>query len=211
MDRREHIFQLAKQALQQRTQTTYRRICQDYNNHRQAILGDFYQSIRCLIAKAKKLQSEHGKGPVKYVTASYLLSSAITGSYEFQLSIQDEQYFLDPVECSVDWRPSWLFSYAEEDRAAVHAFVGKEVPRLRPHELDALWRAYVCEFYYGLAGLFLAEHMSAAAEAEGLRRLHLMDEVLFVFGGFMDHAMQLDAWKGNHGNEVLSAENRSAI
>lgn len=195
MDRQEQIFQLARQVLHQRTQTTYPRICQDYNKHKQVLLRDLHQSVGHLIEQARSQQSECGKGPIQYVTTSYLLSSAITGSYEFQLSIQDEQYFLDPVECSADWRPSWLFSYAEEDLAAVLTALQRKIPRLRPYELDALWRAYVCEFYYGLAGLFLAEHMKAVAEAEGLCHLQVKDEVLFVFGGLMDQAVQLDIWK----------------
>ena len=63
-------------------------------------------------------------------------------------------------------------------------------------ELDAVWRAYVCGFYYSLAGLFFAEHLKSAAIACELNNLALMGEVDFVFGGYMDQSVKLGTLKG---------------
>ena len=72
----------------------------------------------------------------------------------------------------------------------------KEFIRLHTFELDAVWRAYVCGFYYSLAGLFFAEHLKSAAIACELNNLTLMGEVDFVFGGYMDQSVKLGTLKG---------------
>ena len=196
MDRQDAIFKFAQAVLQERAQSRYQQICKDYTANKQQIVNDFYQAVGQLIALTKRQQTERQKQPIRYVAALYLFSSTITKTYEFQLSLFDERYFLDPTESCVYWCPKWLFSYTEADKVFLTTAAKKEFIRLHTFELDAVWRAYVCGFYYSLAGLFFAEHLKSAAIACELNNLALMGEVDFVFGGYMDQSVKLGTLKG---------------
>ena len=101
MDRQDAIFKFAQVVLQERAQSRYQQICEDYTANKQQIVNDFYQAVGQLIALTKRQQTERQKQPIRYVAALYLFSSAITKTYEFQLSLFDERYFLDPTESCV--------------------------------------------------------------------------------------------------------------
>lgn len=195
MNREKEILEIARQVLLERTQTNYRIICESYNKDKEKILADFYHAIHHLILLTQTKQREFGKKAIKYVAASYLLSSSITRSFEFQLSLFDDQYFADPIESCVYWTPKWLFESVASDWDILLRSVKSKVVRLHPYELDSIWRSYLCEFYNGLAFLFFAEHLKKAAIGGGLRMLALSNEIFFAYGGYMDHFIQIDSWK----------------
>lgn len=195
MNREKEILEIARQVLLERTQTNYRIICESYNKDKEKILADFYQAIHHLILLTQTKQREFGKKAIKYVAASYLLSSSITRSFEFQLSLFDDQYFADPIESCVYWTPKWLFESVASDWDILLRSVKSKVVRLHPYELDSIWRSYLCEFYNGLAFLFFAEHLKKAAIGGGLRMLALSNEIFFAYGGYMDYFIQIDSWK----------------
>lgn len=190
MDRQEEIFEIAQQVLLAQSQINYEKICETYNKDK--ILADFYQTIHHLIVLTQVKQKESAKRAIKYVAASYLLSSSITKTFEFQLSLLDDQYFCDPVESCLYWSPKWIFETVTSDWDVLIKAIKARVVRLHPYELDFIWRSYICEFYDGLTFLFFAEHLKNAAIEGDLRSLCLSDEVLFTCGGYMDHFIQID-------------------
>jgi hypothetical protein len=60
--------------------------------------------------------------------------------------------------------------------------VDREVIGARPYELDAIWRSYVSEFYYGLASAFFVRNTKTAFVAGGIGDLILAEKVDFIFG-----------------------------
>ncbi|MCM1235857.1 MAG: hypothetical protein NC489_37675 [Ruminococcus flavefaciens] len=195
MNRQEEIFEIARRVLSEQSQINYWKICENYNRNKEKILADFYQAVHRLIELTKIKQEVSGKRAIKYVAASYLLSSSITGTFEFQLSLLDDQYFCDPAESCLYWSPKWLFETVASDWDMLLKSVRTKVIRLHPYELDFIWRSYICEFYNGLTFLFFAEHLKNAAIEGDLRILSLSEEVLFTYGGYMDHFIQIDTWK----------------
>lgn len=195
MNREKEILEIARQVLLERSQTNYRIICESYNKDKEKILADFYQAIHHVILLTQTKQREFGKKAIKYVAASYLLSSSITGTFEFQLSLLDDKYVCDPIESCIYWTPKWLFETVTSDWDILLKTVRAKVIRLHPYELDSIWRSYICEFYNGLTFLFFAEHLKNAAIEGDLKGLSLSDEVLFTYGGYMDYFIQIDTWK----------------
>ena len=211
MDRQDEINETATQVLNGRMQENYFKICSYYNDHKKEILSDFKHHISCVVDQAYMQQEKQGKRPIRYVAASFLLSSTITESYDFQISLMDDQNFLDPIECCIYWSPKWIFVPVKDDRATLISMAKKEHIRLHTYELDSIWRAYVCGFYYNLAGLFFAENLKKAAIAGGLEKLNLAQEVQFVFGGIMDRFAVIDTWGGKCENEIFPGENGSTV
>jgi hypothetical protein len=199
MDRQEEIFDVARRVLSEQSEINYGKICETYNKDKKKILADFYQVVHHLIGMTQIQQTASSKRAIKYVAASYLLSSSITKTFEFQLSLLDDQYFCDSAESCVYWTPQWIFETVMSDWDILLRTVKAKVIRLHPYELDFIWRSYICEFYNRLTFLFFAEHLKNAAIEGGLRNLSLSDEVLFTYGGYMDHFIQIDAWKRESG------------
>lgn len=211
MERAEQISEVAEQVHMELTQRNYEKICEYYNANKDAIVSDFYDAINRLITLTKEHQNSFCKKAVQYVAVSYLLSSTITKSYEFQLSLMSEQYFLDPIESCIYWSPHWLFTDVDKDWNMLFSRVRKEIIRLHPYELDRIWRSYICSFYYGLTALFVAEHIKAAAISGGLEDLRLAKEVSFIYGGIMNQFVQLDGLRTEKENEVFSHKDGSEI
>lgn len=211
MERAEQISTVAEQILMELAQHNYEKICEHYNADKDAILSDFYDAIHGLITLTKEHQNSLGKAAVQYVSTSYLLSSTITKSYEFQISLMSEQYFLDPIESCVYWSPHWLLADVEKDWDVLFSRAQKEIIRLHPYELDRTWRSYICSFYYGLTALFVSEHIKAAAISGGLGDLRLTEEVSFIYGGVMDQFVQLDVLRAGKDDEVFSHKDGSKI
>lgn len=199
MDRNKEITEIARRVLLEQSQINYEKICETYTKDKEKILADFYQVIRHLIVLTSVKQKESAKKAIKYVAASYLLSSSITKTFEFQLSLLDDQCFFDPVESCTYWTPKWIFETVMSDWDILLRSVKSSVIRLHPYELDFIWRSYICEFYNGLTFLFLAEHLKKAAIEGGLRSLALVNEVFFTCGGYMDRFVQIDTWKRENG------------
>ncbi len=211
MERAEQISTVAEQILMELAQRNYEKICKYYNSNKDAILSDFYDVIHGLITLTKEHQDSLGKAAIQYVSISYLLSSTITKSYEFQISLMSEHYFLDPIESCVYWSPHWLLADVDKDWDMLFSMVRKEIIRLHPYELDRIWRSYICSFYYGLTAFFVAEHIKAAAISGGLENLRLVDEVSFIYGGIMEQFVQLDILKTGKSDEVFSHKDGSEV
>lgn len=195
MNRQDEINKAAAQILDERMQDNYLKVSSYYNAHKGNILSEFKQQIISLLNQAKMQQETHGKRPIQYVAASFLLSSTITESFDFQLSLMDDLYFLDSIECCIYWSPKWIFSPVNDDKTALYSKLKKDFVRLHDFELDSIWRAYICGFYYNLAGLFFAENLKAVIIAGGLEKLNLAQGVQFIFGGLMDRFAVIDTWE----------------
>lgn len=195
MNRQDEINKAAAQILNERMQDNYLKVSSYYNDHKGSILSDFKQQIISLLNQAKMQQETDGKRPIQYVAASFLLSSTITESFDFQLALMDDLNFLDPIESCIYWSPKWIFSPANDDKKALSSKLKKNFVRLHDFELDSIWRAYICGFYYNLAGLFFAENLKTVTIAGGLEKLSLAHEVQFVFGGLMDRFAVIDTWE----------------
>lgn len=195
MNRQDEINKAATQILNERMQDNYLKVSSYYNDHKASILSNFKQQIISLLNQAKMQQETCGKRPIQYVAASFLLSSTITESFDFQLSLMDKLNFLDSIESCIYWSPKWIFSPVNEDKKALSSKLKKEFVRLHDFELDNIWRAYICGFYYNLAGLFFAENLKTAVIVGGMEKLSLVQEVQFVFGGFMDRFTIIDTWE----------------
>ena len=104
MNRQDEISKAATQILNERMQDNYLKVSSYYNAHKGSILSDFQRQIISLINQAKMQQETHGKQPIQYVAASFLLSSTITESFDFQLSLMDDLNFLKRSGRAEKWQ-----------------------------------------------------------------------------------------------------------
>ena len=192
MERKEQISEVAWSILNNQCKVSYLQLQRNFDTNKTNILAEFEQVILNLITATQQQQLLEGKGAIKYFAASFLLSSTITETWEFRLSLLDDQQFLDPVESCVYWSPNWITSVLVSDKNTLLTEMKKKIVRLHSYEVDPIWRAYVCGFYYALVGDFFARYLKNAAVKANLDILDTKNVVEFIFGGFMDRTAQID-------------------
>lgn len=192
MERKEQISKIAWSILCDQCKISYSQLQEIFDTNKADILTEFEQVISKLISSTRQQQLSEGKRAIKYFAASFLLSSTITESWDFQLSLLDDQQFLDPVESCVYWRPSWIAPLLENDKNILLTEMQKRTIRFQSYEVDSIWRAYVCAFYYALVGDFFAKYLKKTVKKSNFDILTAENEVEFIFGGFMDRTTQID-------------------
>lgn len=191
MDRPDQIAKEATTFFQRQAETNHRQMNTIINAHSQELLDDFSQTISRLVIQAQHLQKESGKKAIKYFSVAYLRSSIITKTYELQFSLLDKSYFADLVECCVYCGVNPLTSHIETKYAAFLTAMKKNVMQLHAYEVDGLWREQILKDCNDVMKPFFAKHIKRIAEVSGIGNLSLADEVLFVFGGYMDRCVRL--------------------
>lgn len=192
MDRPDQIANVAASFFQQQSEANRQQMNTIINTHSQELLDDFSQVVCQLVTQAQHLQKASGKKTIKYFSVAYLRSSIITKTYEFQFSLMDKLYFADPVECCAYWGINLLTSHIGAEYAAFLTAMKKNIVQLHAYEVDGLWRAHILKDYNTVMKSFFAKHIKSIAEAAGIGKLSLEDEVLFIFGGYMDRCIRLD-------------------
>lgn len=192
MERREQISKIAWSILCEQCKISYQQLQINFDANETDILSEFEQVILNLITTTQKQQLLQGKRAIKYFAASFLLSSTITETWDFQLSLLDDQQFLDPMESCVYWSPSWIVPILANDKDILLTEMKKRIIRLHSYEVDPIWRAYVCGFYYALVGDFFAKHLKNTSVKANFDILATENTVEFIFGGFMDRTAQID-------------------
>lgn len=192
MDRSDQITKVAAVFFQKQTEINRHQMNTIISAHSQELLDDFSQAISRLVIHAQHLQKVSEKKAIKYFSVAYLRSSIITKTYEFQFSLMDKQYFADPIECCEYWGTNLLTSHIEAEYATFLTAMKKNVVQLHAYEVDELWQAHILKDYNKVMKPFFTKHIKNVAEAAEIGKLSLADEVLFVFGGYMDRCVRLD-------------------
>lgn len=101
----------------------------------------------------ERWQKEHGgrAGELKYVIISPLGSGVITGSYELQIALFDQNLYNEEDPLCLYWTPKFIFKDVEEDMAAYKKMAAKEIIRLREDEVYEIRRKYaLCHAYVSM-------------------------------------------------------------
>lgn len=90
-------------------------------------------------------------GGLKYVIISPLGSGVITGSYELQIALFDQNLYNEEDPLCLYWTPQFIFKDIEEDMTAYKKMAVKEIIRLRGDEVYEIRRKYaLCHAYISM-------------------------------------------------------------
>lgn len=185
MDRQLTILGLAKEILGAKYIEHIKEMALYAKNYNADICEELTKKIRELATITKDQQENVGKGAIKYVMASFFLSSAITKTYEIQIGLYDDLWYLDPVESNVYWCPQFIFQYIDSDIAYFADQLRGKVIRVKQHELDEVRRKYTMDFY-AAAHRFLNVKIVDALQNVEFCALNKKPEVKILTGLYMD-------------------------
>ena len=138
------------------------------------------------LAENQRQGSEYCEKEICYLCIEFLLSSIVTRSYDFQISLYDERLHLDPKPCVVYWRPPLLFDKAEEDMEDMLRELKSKVIALRADEAEESRKAYLLTVHYLLVEMFVEVYFKDTVLKSGLCELAKGKSVELLYGGYMD-------------------------
>lgn len=125
-------------------------IKKDYEDFHAEYDQEIIDKIENLLGKWKDIHDGR-TGGLKYVIISPLGSGVITGSYELQIALFDQNLYNEEDPLCLYWTPQFIFKDIEEDMAAYKKMAVKEIIRLRGDEVYEIRRKYaLCHAYISM-------------------------------------------------------------
>ncbi|OAB45499.1 hypothetical protein [Paenibacillus glacialis] len=80
-----------------------------YKERQEQIDRSLCDAFNDLFVKASTLHEQGDKGKIRYIYCSYLRTSVMENKVVYRLDAYDSNWYLDPIECSITWNPSFMF------------------------------------------------------------------------------------------------------
>lgn len=166
----------------------------DFEKDKDKINDTLKQAIQVTIDKAKLLQAEDKKNPIKYITFSILLSGIITKDYSMSINLLDTKYFVDEVNVFNEWKLPYIADYIKENvefgkQELMKQFVGVNDSDMYilEHNLTLL--------YFDKYIKYLNENIPIIVEKLEITDLKLEDEVDITCGFFLEYQKNVYIWE----------------
>ena len=166
-------------------QTRLKEIQIYFSNNKELIHADFKKCIDMLYSEACSLQQTEKKGPIQFLSISYLQRCIFTKKHEVRLDLYDKDFYLDKCKTTQYWDMNFLFHFFEQDMEYFKKHIGKLIFQIKDYEEKefALW--YITH-YYKIAELFFRDHINDMIHNEFSVSLKRCEDFKVVFGGYMD-------------------------
>ena len=178
-----------KEIFRKRGETQYTQVWDAYEQEKETIEDSFDKALGLGTEKALERMGQGGKGPVRYLHFSYLLSNALTDEMLVKADYYDRRHFSDLEEIDCYWDYGLLFPRYVEERERLELFLMEQVAGLTAVERQRFRIYYqVCNFMELEAVIKRLMEREQARE----RLSPCMDGELSVyFGAYLDQAERI--------------------
>jgi hypothetical protein len=143
-----------------------------------------------LYEKTAHLQKQGIKGKISFIAISYLFSGALTKDYQVQIALYDENAYMDKVETSVYWNPTFITKYYEEDMNYMVGILRSKIVQLQDSEIQKLALTYIGE-YFRIIGKFMVDNCEMFHEVEKFNELQTAQKLSVSYGGYMENGLEI--------------------
>lgn len=147
-------------------------------------LEEFSGILQQLIDLTVKRQKEGTKGRVCCLGICYCRSSVFTDIHEMKLDTYGEEIYLDEEECSLFWKPDFIFDFYKRDMEYFRTNIRKEIPRVRTWEIQQYGTGYWINYIYILSE-FLRQKLPDIMRGIFLEGLQTDGKLRIFFGEYM--------------------------
>ena len=193
MDRKERILKEVSKSLEPLVTKRVEAISNRLHSDKAAMLALIGDNINLLIEKAIQKQQEKSLEAVKYICFEFLLSSIITKSYDFQISIYDKDYHIKRNSVEVCFTICEIFEDIDSDLLCLKQRAEKEMFRIMDYELEDIRKAYVTLVHYKLLAIFMTENIKEILNRSHLERIDVLYPLEIYHGWYMDKIIQIDS------------------
>jgi hypothetical protein len=154
-------------------------IANDFRRH-------FAELFRTLISQ----QTANAKGPLRYITMSFLKSGVVAETYEIATACHTADLYIDETETETYWRMNFLKEMIDRDMSAIVPNLKKKIFRLRGYEIEE-FRVRYAYVYMPLLLTFFNRVLPRVLELPEFSAVKKESRVDVSFGGYMEEALQL--------------------
>jgi len=183
-EREKSIYEAGDALLAERLARNINAIEKEFQTAPEEHCKTFFDAAKELLERAAESQAQGDKGPLRYISISYLQLCLYTGRYQLRLDAYDGQHFADLTDTHAYWSPDFIFHYIDADIAYFREHVCRRVPRVREYEVMQFALRYVMHYFQ------IARQFSIDLLEPVLAQSFSDTEVALTvtFGGYMDHA-----------------------
>lgn len=140
-----------------------------YNKNQREILLEFRNYIdNNLISKKKGYLSLEEQGDQLFLIISYLHSSLLIRSYEYEFSLCNELLFADRNKITAYWYPEFLYQYASDQEDFLQKELQKKFIRIKKYETETL-RRDLFSSYWNIAKGYFKDLTASIGEKEKIQ------------------------------------------
>ena len=141
----------------------------DYNRNRREILLKFCNYLdNNLISMAKDHISFEKKGEQLFLVISYLQSSIVTRSYEYEFCLCNELLYADRNMITTYWYPEFLYLYVSDQEEFLQKELQRKFVRVKKYETETL-RRELFSSYWNIAKEYFKELTVSIGKKENLQ------------------------------------------
>jgi len=196
MDRKQEIWQLDQDGridMMAANAQEFHRLLDDDDTITNGFLRHFAGLFELLSA-----QQEAGvKGPLRYITMSFLKSSVIAETYEIATTCHSNDIFMDEAETETYWRMDFIRDMVDRDMERIVPGLKGEIYRIRGYEIEE-FRELCALSYTALLLTFFSRVLHSIFELPEFLAVKKENLVDISFGGYMEESVML-AQYGNEG------------
>lgn len=196
MDRMEQLASLAAETMRKNLIITANDIATALKGNDQQIIDSVVNAVQMALHEAVRWQKNGSKGPISYISFSFLQSNLLLNHYALRVDAWDERFMIDDMESAAEWDFHTIFPCVSPDINAVAEKVRETVIRVQEYELRELERAY-CLIYFTIAMDILKAVLSNNVELWKDSPASLAPEVQFTLGAYMEPQQSIYIWRAD--------------
>lgn len=156
-----------------------------FSTHQEKIVKSFCDHIvTTLIKEAIKRQEEKDQECISSFVISYLYSSLLTGTHDYEFSLFSGTPFTDENGISTYWRAMFLYQCEDEDESFIKRELSKKFIRVEGYEVQALKELFF-ECYKDLAQKYFKTLTDELKKREEFNYLKKTNDFTIFYGDHM--------------------------
>jgi len=174
-----------KEIMEKRYEMSIKSILSEYQQRKEDIDRDFQKVFEELFLRCATIQKKKEKGKIAVISIFILKTAVLTGTYELQINLYDENFYLDRNEIYALWVPSFVVKYYEEDVSYFSKKAKQNVYQFGYTQLQD-FRIKYAELYALLAEQYCIKNAEKIISLSSFGQMETQEQLILTFGGYMD-------------------------
>jgi len=195
MDKLHTLFKLSEPLFCEMAERNIINIKAKFNENFKEISAGFNSCVKELYETVLHQQAGGFKKPIEFLYIAYLRSSLITNTYEYRLSLNSDELYLDPTETAMYWSAPFMHSTVDSDMEQVKVLIKESMPNVHASSYDIKELKYHYSQMYSFGSMFIFKRLVLntieTAKAESWATPMLSDKFSVIFGGHMEKTYEL--------------------
>lgn len=130
-----------------------------------------------------------------YLAVFHLNSSLVTGTYEYQICLMDEQMYLDRDQIEIYWKPGKIYADLDQETELIKKELRKKFVRITEYEVCYLFRQLIKE-YKKVTEVSIRKSIQRIIKEQAFEELKKKNPFIFLYGDYMGEIKQIFKYEG---------------